>query len=132
MGAYIPSICGDCSSGTPCATVSDYYLRGMEGGFRFELTAGNYIFRGFDAAGDGWDGGTAAMADAAGSGVFSLTPACDGSGCPQGDAFGLGSPPPTGTHNLLHNFSISPTQTVTLTVGGGSFDEEISWDVSGA
>ena len=86
---------------------------GGAGTFELDLADGDYTFTGYDAYGDGWNGGSATMTDADGNEIFSM--AVEGS---EGSVdFSLASEPP-------------PPAVYGLVVGGGSWDSEISWELS--
>ena len=85
---------------------------GGAGTFELDLADGDYTFTGYDAYGDGWNGGSATLTDADGNEIFTF--AVEGS---EGSIdFSVGAPPPPAVYDLV--------------VGGGSWDSEISWELS--
>ena len=135
MVAYMKPCGVSCEEGgSPCAEEppEEFYLRGQAPyDEQFELVAGDYVFKGYDTYGDGWNGSTARLTGSISGLIFDFEPECQRAegGCPIGDAFGLGSPPPTGDNNGEVYFTISTTEDVSLLIPPQEFDEEISWDI---
>ena len=135
---------------------------GAAGSFDLCLADGSYTFNGYDSWGDGWNGGSASMTDAAGNTIFSLAvegasgsvefdlpyvapPACEFSTLTVTmiDSYGDGWNGNTFCINDdcaglasgsegTAEFCVDMTASNEVSCGGGSYQSEVSWSLADA
>ncbi len=117
-GTYSLTVGGGSYDSEITWAISGTDIGDVAGTFSVDLNDGTYTFIGYDSYGDGWNGATANMTDDAGTSVIS------------GFGFSSGS---EGSIDFSVPVDAPPAceyTEYTLVVGGGTYDSEITWDLS--